>query len=108
MSPFQSNLRAKVSLYLLPCSAFSCSLLRLDLGPPSSIPSSPASTDSRTKRPNPLVDLIDTEKLYVDQLTGVIRVGCPFHCSQAPFLVSSLIIHIESSFRMVALKPPSS
>lgn len=29
------------------------------------------------KRTNPLVDLIETEKLYVDQLTGVIRVRNP-------------------------------
>jgi hypothetical protein len=42
--------------------------------PALSIPASP-SPDSRAKRANPLVDLIDTEKLYVDQLAGVIRVG---------------------------------
>jgi hypothetical protein len=36
-------------------------------------PSSP-SPDPRPKRQNPLVDLIDTEKVYVDLLSGVIRV----------------------------------
>jgi hypothetical protein len=36
-----------------------------------------ASPDIRAKRTTPLVDLIDTEKLYVDQLTGIIRVGFP-------------------------------
>ncbi|KAI0307719.1 hypothetical protein B0F90DRAFT_1664754 [Multifurca ochricompacta] len=38
-----------------------------------SSPSSPSSPDTRAKRSNPLVDLIETEKLYVDQLTGIIR-----------------------------------
>ena len=41
-------------------------------------PASPASSDIRVKRTNPLVDLMDTEKLYVEQLTGVIRVSYPF------------------------------
>ncbi|KAI0051674.1 hypothetical protein FA95DRAFT_1586995 [Auriscalpium vulgare] len=39
-------------------------------------PNSPLSTfsaDSRVKRSNPLIDLIETEKVYVDQLTGIIR-----------------------------------
>lgn len=55
-----------------------CSLqLDINLGP--GTPSSPASPDPRSKRTNPLVDLIDTEKLYVDQLTGVIRVSSPSH-----------------------------
>jgi hypothetical protein len=33
------------------------------------------------------VDLIDTEKLYVDQLTGIIRVGYPF-CFTGTILLS--------------------
>jgi hypothetical protein len=41
-------------------------------------PMSPSGPDSHTeakqKRANPLTDLIDTEKSYVDQLTGIIRV----------------------------------
>ncbi|KAH9984162.1 hypothetical protein BJV77DRAFT_1153393 [Russula vinacea] len=53
-------------------------LLGQDLNPHSgpvtpSSPASPASPDPRARRSNPLVDLIDTEKLYVEQLTGVIR-----------------------------------
>lgn len=35
-------------------------------------PTSP-SGDSKSKRSNPLLDLHDTEKLYVEQLTGIIR-----------------------------------
>lgn len=62
---------------------FSSCSLPLDLNPHSgpvtpSSPASPASPDPRARRSNPLVDLIDTEKLYVEQLTGVIRVGCLF------------------------------
>jgi hypothetical protein len=62
---------------------FSSCPLPLDLNPHSgsvtpSSPASPASPDPRARRTNPLVDLIDTEKLYVEQLTGVIRVGFPF------------------------------
>jgi hypothetical protein len=41
-----------------------------------SLPISP-SPDGRTKRLNPLVDLIESEKVYVDQLTGIIRVRPP-------------------------------
>lgn len=47
------------------------------LFPGSGVPASPASPNTRAKRTNPLVDLIDTEKLYVDQLTGIIRVSFP-------------------------------
>lgn len=39
----------------------------------SSVPPSP-SADGRPKKVNPLTDLIDTEKIYVDTLTGIIRV----------------------------------
>jgi hypothetical protein len=52
-------------------------LLPSGLNAGSGIPTSPASPDIRAKRTNPLVDLIDTEKLYVDQLTGIIRVRFP-------------------------------
>jgi len=48
-----------------------------DLHAGSGTPTSPASSDMRAKRTNPLVDLIDTEKLYVEQLTGIIRVSFP-------------------------------
>ncbi|TFK41067.1 hypothetical protein BDQ12DRAFT_626255 [Crucibulum laeve] len=36
-------------------------------------PTSPSSSDVKPKKSNPLADLIDTEKLYVDELTGIIR-----------------------------------
>ncbi|KAF8642369.1 hypothetical protein AX16_009637 [Volvariella volvacea WC 439] len=46
------------------------------LSPPSpSTPLSPSPShpDQRPKKSNPLIDLIETERVYVDQLTGVIR-----------------------------------
>ncbi|KAH9486848.1 hypothetical protein JR316_0000913 [Psilocybe cubensis] len=36
-------------------------------------PTSPSATDGKSKRANPLTDLVDTEKAFVDQLTGIIR-----------------------------------
>ena len=66
---------------LFPYTRFSSCFLPSDLnsgsGTPNT-PASPASPDPRARRTNPLVDLIDTEKLYVDQLTGVIRVRFHF------------------------------
>jgi hypothetical protein len=42
-------------------------------------PTSPSGStptfDSKQKKSNPLIDLIDTERVYVEQLTGVIRVS---------------------------------
>jgi len=38
-----------------------------------SAPPSPAA-DGKSKKSNPLIDLVETEKLYVEQLTGIIRV----------------------------------
>lgn len=32
------------------------------------------SADGKSKKSNPLIDLVETERLYVDQLTGIIRV----------------------------------
>jgi hypothetical protein len=49
-------------------------MLRLDLDNQPGTPISPPSPDPRGKRPNLLVDLIETEKLYVDQMAGIIRV----------------------------------
>lgn len=45
-----------------------------DLNSQPGTPTSPPSPDPRGKRPNLLVDLIETEKLYVDQMAGIIRV----------------------------------
>src|SRR6266849_547872 len=77
----------------------------LDLNTGSGTPTTPASPDIRAKRTNPLVDLIDTEKLYVDQLTGVIRVGYPSH--HGPSLAPLLLVDTESCCGMVTLEPPS-
>lgn len=44
--------------------------------PNSSAPPSPSAIE-KSKKSNPLIDLIETEKLYVDQLTGIIRVRSP-------------------------------
>lgn len=52
----------------------------------SSAPPSP-SPESKPKKSNPLIDLIETEKLYVDQLTGVIRVRAAFNCSVSTRLI---------------------
>lgn len=41
-------------------------------GPPS--PNSLSETASRSKKVNPFVDLLETEKIYVDTLSGIIRV----------------------------------
>ncbi|KAF8922455.1 hypothetical protein CPB85DRAFT_1547938 [Mucidula mucida] len=38
-----------------------------------STPASPTNPEQKQKKSNPLVDLIDTEKHYVDQLAGIIR-----------------------------------
>ena len=80
----------------------------LDLNPGSGTPSpaSPASPDPRARRTNPLVDLMETEKLYVDQLTGVIRVRrLPLRYRRHFFSWRSLLT--ESCFGMVAHESPS-
>jgi hypothetical protein len=79
----------------------------LDPNAGSGTPTSPASSDIRAKRTNPLVDLIDTEKLYVDQLTGIIRVGYPSRPLWGPSLVPVLIVDTESCCGVVALESPS-
>ena len=63
----------------------------LPLGPNTSpgTPNSPATSDMPVKRTNPLVDLIETEKLYVDQLTGIIRVRYPYATSMGFVFASS-------------------
>jgi hypothetical protein len=86
---------------------FHCTL-RLDLNDQPGTPTSPPSPDPRGKRPNLLVDLIETEKLYVDQMAGIIRVRrlhCQFsgrHCSY-----DRSLYRIESGLSMVSHKPPS-
>jgi hypothetical protein len=45
--------------------------------------------EAKQKRANPLTDLIDTEKSYVDQLTGIIRVR-----TQRSIAPPSLTLHV--------------
>jgi hypothetical protein len=55
------------------------------------------------------VDLIDTEKLYVEQLTGIIRVRYPFRlvAPSLALLLMGVMVDTESCFGMVAHEPPS-
>jgi len=41
---------------------------------PTDLSPQPQAKQPSSKKPNPLVDLIDTEKTYVELLTGIIRV----------------------------------
>ena len=47
----------------------------------------PTTSGAKAKKANPLIDLIDTEKTYVDNLTGIIRVGVLWRlvCSHGVF-----------------------
>ena len=55
----------------------------------SGFPTSLPPSDAKPKKSNPLVDLIETEKTYVDLLTGIIRVG--FLVSFPTLLASHLL-----------------
>jgi hypothetical protein len=72
-----------------------------NLPPSPSTPLSPADGSGRGKKTNPLVDLIETEKIYVDQLTGIIRV-CPVVIIISGAKLSSII---ESRVGMVKEQP---
>lgn len=50
------------------------------IGLGSSAPSSPGAEGKVKKKTNPLTDLIETEKVYVDLLTGIMRV-CKACCN---------------------------
>ncbi|KAF8974012.1 Dbl homology domain-containing protein [Flammula alnicola] len=52
---------------------FNNSPLGLSAPPTPTTPSSPSAPDGKHKRANPLTDLVETEKIFVDQLTGIIR-----------------------------------
>ena len=83
-------------------------MLRLDLNSQPSTPTSPPSPDPRGKRPNLLVDLIETEKLYVDQMAGVIRVRRFLHqLNGHHHSYDRSLCRIESGLSMVSHKPPS-
>jgi len=88
--------------------SFSRYILHLDLNSLPGTPTSPPSPDARAKRPNLLVDLIETEKLYVDQMAGVIRVRhLPHQFSGRHHSYDRSFYRIESSLSMVSHKPPS-
>lgn len=61
-----------------------------------------AGDQPKPKKANPLTDLIDTEKAYVEQLTGIIRVR-PCRLAAQHFLTYPP----ESRSCMVALEPPA-
>jgi hypothetical protein len=63
-------------------------------------PTSPSAPDSKPKKANPLTDLVDTEKVFVDQLTGIIRV-CQFSILATNILIRTLP---ESSCCMVPVE----
>lgn len=68
--------------------------------PPSPTLAAPA---DRPKKTNPFVDLIETEKVYVDTLSGIIRVCAHNILNTLRFAE----ICAESSFGMVEVKPSS-
>lgn len=68
-------------------------------------PNTPLNNENKPKKANPLNDLIDTEKQYVDQLTGVIRVS---HHHLHGFQPIAHLGILESRCRLVSKQPPSS
>ena len=62
-------------------------------------PVSPGHDQKLPKRPNPLIDLIDTEKNYVDLLGGIIRVSFFLYISS--WLVYLIVLQTESCLCMV-------
>lgn len=53
---------------------------------------SPSGDDKGKKKSNPLTDLVETEKVYVDLLTGIIRVRrfLPMYTPTEPELTSAV------------------
>ena len=52
-------------------------------------PASPGREHKSSKKPNPLVDLIETERVYVDLLSGIIRVSTMFTTCSVIFIISA-------------------
>jgi hypothetical protein len=65
----------------------------------SSAPPSPAA-DGKSKKSNPLIDLVETEKLYVEQLTGIIRVRADNSINYARLITTN---HLESGGGLVSV-----
>lgn len=80
-------------------------MLGLDIPLSPISPSSPSSAAEKTKKYSLLADLMESEKAYVELLTGIIRVRF------APDLVvpypPSWLRTTESSCRLVTIKPPA-
>lgn len=78
---------------------------------PGEMPPSPsAQSADKAKKSNPLTDLIETEKLYVEQLTGIIRVRLSFtvlHKSAVERSRPLFYEYTESRLGMVAVQPPA-
>lgn len=70
-----------------------------------SAPPSP-STEGKPKKSNPLIDLIETEKVYVDQLTGIIRVCATASISLYFYKFHALIQKIAAAWSRSNLPPP--
>lgn len=71
-----------------------------------SAPPSPGADGTIKKKPNPLSDFIETEKAYVELLTGIIRVRQHNNVPVSAIRDSSSCA--ESCLRLVASKSPSS
>lgn len=65
-------------------------------------PMTPASPSAKRKT-NPLQDLMETEKIYVDRLTGIIRV-CYTRCDYSEVL--TVIQKVASAWSRSNLPPP--
>lgn len=69
----------------------------------SSIPPSPGGEGKSKKKVNPLTDLIETEKVYVDLLTGIMRVRIVRPCLER--FIDLVCVLEESRVSMVATEP---
>lgn len=65
--------------------------------PTPTTPSLPEGSEGKQKR-NPLTDLVETERAFVEQLTGIIRAGSN-RTLQSPILIKSCLA--ESRRRLV-------
>lgn len=65
---------------------------------------SPSGDDKGKKKSNPLTDLVETEKVYVDLLTGIIRVRRSLHDVYAD-RTGTYVRCAESCGSMVSLEP---
>lgn len=62
--------------------------------------------DPKPKRVNPLTDLVDSEKTFVDQLTGIIRVRCYYLTFNFSVIVISPRQKVAAAWSRSNLPPP--